>query len=87
MATVNFGTLQKLLVAHDATWAVGVALVLLFAALSFFGIQAFARVEIFLTACMWLTLLIFGSAACCSRRKCRWRASSAHRRWAPIRSR
>lgn len=60
MATVNFDGLQKLLVAHDATWAVGVALVLGFAVLNGFGVRAFARVEIVLTAAMWLTLMIFG---------------------------
>ncbi|MFT3956421.1 MAG: APC family permease [Piscinibacter sp.] len=60
MATVNFDAVQELLVAHDATWAVGVAMVLLFALLNYFGIRAFARVEIVLTACMWLTLMIFG---------------------------
>lgn len=60
MATVNFDAVQQVLVAHDATWAVGVAMVLIFAALNWFGIQAFARVEIVLTVCMWLTLMIFG---------------------------
>jgi amino acid transporter len=60
MATVNFPALHEVLVAREATWAVGVALVLLFAALNYFGIKAFARVEIFLTACMWLTLMVFG---------------------------
>lgn len=60
MATVNFDGLQRLLVAHDATWAVGVLMVLLFAALNYFGIAAFAKVEIFLTVSMWLTLMIFG---------------------------
>jgi len=60
MATVNFDGVQRLLVANDATWAVGVGLVLLFALLNFFGIQAFARVEIVVTSCMWLTLMIFG---------------------------
>ena len=60
MATVNFDGLQAVLVAHDATWAVGVMLVLGFAALNWFGIRAFARVEIVLTAAMWLTLMIFG---------------------------
>lgn len=60
MATVNFDALQAILVAHDATWAVGVGLVLVFAALNWFGVTAFARVEIVLTVCMWLTLMIFG---------------------------
>lgn len=60
MATVNFDGLQQVLVEHNATWAVGVGLVVLFAGLNYFGITAFARVEIVLTACMWLTLLIFG---------------------------
>ncbi|MDE2371433.1 MAG: APC family permease [Burkholderiales bacterium] len=60
MATVNFPELQQLLVAHDATWAVGVGLVLIFAVLNYFGISMFARVEIILTAGMWCTLMIFG---------------------------
>jgi amino acid transporter len=60
MATVNFPALHETLATHGATWAVGVAMVLLFAALNYFGITAFARVEIFLTFSMWLTLLIFG---------------------------
>ncbi|HSW07322.1 APC family permease [Aquabacterium sp.] len=60
MATVNFPALHGLLVTHQVTWAVGVAMVLLFAALNYFGIKAFARVEIFLTFSMWATLMIFG---------------------------
>jgi amino acid transporter len=60
MATVNFDAVQQVLVAHNATWAVGVAMVLLFAVLNYFGIAVFARVEIFLTFSMWLTLMIFG---------------------------
>ena len=60
MATVNFDAVQQVLVAHNATWAVGVGLVLLFAVLNLFGITAFARVEIVLTASMWLTLMAFG---------------------------
>ena len=60
MATVNFPALHETLAAHDATWAVGVGMVLLFGALNYFGVTAFARVEIFLTVCMWCTLMIFG---------------------------
>ncbi len=60
MATVNFPALHEALAAREATWAVGVGMVLLFAALNWFGIRAFARVEIFLTVCMWCTLMIFG---------------------------
>lgn len=60
MATVNFPGLHAVLAAHDATWAVGVGLVVLFAALNYFGITAFARVEVFLTFCMWTTLMLFG---------------------------
>lgn len=63
MATVHFDALHELLVAHDATWAVGVALVLAFATLNYFGIQLFARVEIVVTAAMWLTLMVFGIGA------------------------
>ena len=60
MATVNFQGVQDLLVAHNATWAVGVAMVCLFGVLNFFGITAFGRVEIVLTFGMWTTLMIFG---------------------------
>ncbi|WP_395702466.1 APC family permease [Aquabacterium sp.] len=63
MATVHFESLHALLVAHQATWVVGVALVLGFAVLNFFGIQLFARVEIVVTAAMWLTLMVFGIGA------------------------
>ncbi|HJV68865.1 APC family permease [Ideonella sp.] len=60
MATVNFPALHGMLAEHDATWAVGVGLVTLFAVLNYFGITAFARVEVVLTFCMWVTLMIFG---------------------------
>jgi len=60
MATVNFPQLHGMLAAHDATWAVGVGLVVLFAILNYFGVTAFAKVEIVLTFCMWTTLVIFG---------------------------
>lgn len=60
MVTVNFPQLQALLVAHDATWAVGVLLVLVFAVLNYFGVTVFGRVEVVLTFCMWVTLSAFG---------------------------
>ena len=60
MATVNFPALHGLLVDHHATWAVGVVMVLLFGLLNYFGITAFAKVEIVLTFCMWVTLVCFG---------------------------
>lgn len=60
MATVNFPELHETLAAHDATWAVGVGMVLLFGALNYFGLTVFARVEILLTVSMWCTLMIFG---------------------------
>ena len=60
MATVNFPGVHRMLAEHDATWAVGVGLVVLFGALNYFGVTAFARVEVFLTFCMWTTLMIFG---------------------------
>lgn len=63
MATVHFDALHALLVARGATWAVGVALVLGFAVLNYFGIQLFARVEIVVTLAMWLTLMVFGLGA------------------------
>lgn len=61
MATVNFPGLHGVLAAHNATWAVGVGLVLLFAVLNYFGVTAFARVEVVLTFCMWTTLMIFSA--------------------------
>lgn len=63
MVTVHFEALHTLLVAHDATWAVGVALVVGFAVLNYFGIQLFARVEIVVTTAMWVTLMVFGIGA------------------------
>ena len=63
MATVHFDALHALLVAHGATWAVGVALVIGFAVLNYFGISLFARVEIVVTAAMWVTLMVFGVGA------------------------
>ncbi|HSV36690.1 APC family permease [Ramlibacter sp. WS9] len=60
MATVNFPGLHGVLVAHDATWTVGVGMVVLFAGLNYFGIAAFGRVEVVLTFCMWVTLMVFG---------------------------
>ncbi len=63
MATVHFDALHALLAAHEATWVVGVALVLGFATLNFFGIRLFARVEIVVTAAMWFTLMVFGIGA------------------------
>ena len=82
MATVNFDAVQQVLVAHDATWAVGVAMVLIFAALNWFGIKAFARVEIVLTVCMWLTLMIFGICGLLQPTTAGPQGSSALRRWA-----
>lgn len=63
MVTVHFEALHALLAAHDATWAVGVLLVVGFAVLNYFGIRLFARVEIVVTAAMWVTLMVFGSGA------------------------
>ena len=62
MATVNFDAVQAALVERHATWAVGVGLVVLFAGLNCLGISAFAKVEVILTAAMWLTLMAFGIA-------------------------
>lgn len=60
MSTVNFEAMHSVLVDNNITWLVGVCLVVLFAVLNCFGISAFAKVEVFLTAAMWLTLMIFG---------------------------
>ncbi|AXF85994.1 Serine/threonine exchanger SteT [Ephemeroptericola cinctiostellae] len=60
MATVNFPNVQDYLDAKGGAWMVGVGLVLFFAALNYFGVQAFAKVEILLTVAMFATLTIFG---------------------------
>lgn len=63
MATVNFDGLQAYLVAHDATWVIGAGMIVVFAVLNYFGISAFAKVEVVVTAGMWITLMVFGVGA------------------------
>ena len=60
MALVNFEHLNTLMETHNASWMVGVGLVIVFGALNAFGIEAFGKAEIVLTFAMWSTLVIFG---------------------------
>lgn len=60
MALVNFDHLNTLMEKHDASWMVGVGLVIFFGLLNAFGIEAFGKAEIVLTFAMWSTLVIFG---------------------------
>ncbi|WP_422367379.1 APC family permease [Pelagibius sp.] len=57
-ATVNFGFLSGL--AESGSWVIGVALVLLFGFVNILGIEVYGKAEIFMTAFMWGTLMIFG---------------------------
>lgn len=60
MALVNFEHLNTLMESHNASWMVGVGLVIVFGLLNAFGIEAFGKAEIVLTFAMWSTLVIFG---------------------------
>ncbi|KNE87633.1 hypothetical protein PSTG_18980, partial [Puccinia striiformis f. sp. tritici PST-78] len=62
MALVNFEHLNTLMETHNASWMVGVGLVIVFGLLNAFGIEAFGKAEIVLTFAMWSTLVIFGIA-------------------------
>jgi amino acid transporter len=62
MALVNFESLNTLLEQSGTSWLVGVGLVLLFSITNALGIRVYGRVEIVLTAGMWLTLMFFGLA-------------------------
>ncbi|HVW67530.1 MAG TPA: APC family permease [Steroidobacteraceae bacterium] len=62
MALVNFQSLNTVLERSGTSWLVGVGMVLLFAATNALGIRVYGRIEIVLTAGMWLTLMIFGIA-------------------------
>lgn len=62
MALVNFEHLNTLATSHNASWMVGVGLVVIFGLLNAFGIEAFGKAEIVLTFGMWSTLVIFGIA-------------------------
>ncbi|MER2471517.1 APC family permease [Photorhabdus laumondii] len=59
MALVNFDSLNTMVESHNASWMVGVGLVITFGLLNALGIEAFGKVEIVLTFCMWSTLVIF----------------------------
>jgi amino acid transporter len=60
MALVNFPAANAALEQVGGSWIVGVVLVLTFATLNVFGVQAFGRAEIVLTFGMWLTLTCVG---------------------------
>lgn len=62
MALVNFETVNAVFERSGTSWLVGVGLVVLFAITNAFGIRVYSRVEIVLTAGMWLTLMLFGIA-------------------------
>ncbi|MCG8380072.1 MAG: APC family amino acid permease, partial [Proteobacteria bacterium] len=57
-ATVNFDFLSGL--AESGSWMIGVSLVVLFGIVNILGIEVYGKAEIFMTAFMWGTLMIFG---------------------------
>ncbi|PHM39315.1 amino acid transporter [Xenorhabdus mauleonii] len=59
MALVNFDGLNAVMESNNASWMVGVGLVIIFGLLNAFGIEIFGKVEIVLTFAMWSTLVIF----------------------------
>ena len=60
MALVNFESLNAAFEKHNSSWLVGVGLVVTFAITNIIGIKVFSKLEIVLTAGMWLSLMIFG---------------------------
>lgn len=60
MALVNFDALNAYFESTGTGWTVGVAMVALFGVINAFGIQVFSRLEIVLTAGIWITLMAFG---------------------------
>ncbi|AOK32590.1 MULTISPECIES: APC family permease [Burkholderia] len=60
MALVNFESLNAAFERHNGAWLVGVGLVTVFAITNIVGIQVFSKLEVVLTAGMWLSLMIFG---------------------------
>ncbi|MGT0250367.1 APC family permease [Burkholderia sp. GbtcB21] len=60
MALVNFESLNAAFEKHNSSWLVGVGLVITFAITNIIGIKVFSKLEIVLTAGMWLSLMIFG---------------------------
>ena len=57
-AAVNFESLAPL--QETGSWRIGVALVVLFAAVNALGIELYGWLEIAMTAFMWFTLVVFG---------------------------
>jgi amino acid transporter len=62
MALVNFQSLNTVLERSGTSWLVGVGLVMVFAVTNALGIRVYGRIEIVLTAGMWVTLMVFGIA-------------------------
>ena len=62
MALVNFQSLNTVLERSGTSWLVGVGLVIVFALTNALGIRVYGRIEIVLTAGMWVTLMAFGIA-------------------------
>ena len=57
-AQVNFGIFANM--APENTWIIGSVLVIIFTVVNMLGIDLFGRVELIMTAVMWITLIIFG---------------------------
>ena len=57
-AQVNFDIFANIPVA--STWIIGTVLLAIFMVVNLLGINVFGRVELVMTAVMWLTLVIFG---------------------------
>jgi amino acid transporter len=57
-AQVNFDVFAAL--PAEQSWIIGVVLVLIFAVVNYLGVDLFGRIELVMTAVMWLTLVIFG---------------------------
>jgi amino acid transporter len=57
-AQVNFDVFANM--APESTWIIGAVLVIIFTVVNLLGIDVFGRVELLMTAVMWITLMIFG---------------------------
>lgn len=57
-AAASFSPLEGLL--EGGSWVIGVALLLIFAVVNYLGIEVYGRVEVVMTAVMWVTLFVFG---------------------------
>lgn len=66
-ASFNFGFLEGF--QDSGSWWIGVVLILILAAINMLGIRPYASAEIFMTAVMWGTLIIFGLAGLLAEKK------------------